>query len=129
MQTSLPLPNRRTTTFGTSIRYTSPGNCSGSYSTLSRPRELEALRAGADDLPASEQERRGLRFLQTVDESGELLRLVFGPAESEGDRLEVELLPEGGGGDDVLNLDFGQSDTTISLRSLETCSGICTDES
>src|SRR2546426_983598 len=74
---------------------------------------LEALRPRADDLPAPEQERRGLRLLQSVDESGELLRLIFGPAEGEGDRLEVELLPEGGGGDDVLNLDFGQSYTTI----------------
>ena len=76
---------------------------------------LEALRPGADDLPASEQERRGLRLLQSVDEAGELLRLVLRPAEGEGDRLEVQFLPEGGRGDDVLNLDFGQSHTTVSL--------------
>src|SRR3989454_7455354 len=76
---------------------------------------LEALRPGAHDLPASEQERRGLRLLQPVDEPGELLRFVFGAAEGEGDRLEVELLSEGGRGDDVLNLDFGQSYTTNSL--------------
>ncbi len=33
VQTTLPLPNRRITTLGSSMRYTRPGNCSGSYST------------------------------------------------------------------------------------------------
>src|SRR5436309_10602004 len=77
---------------------------------------LEALRPGADDFPASEEERRGLRLLQPVDEPRELLRLVLGAAEGEGDRLEVEFLSEGRRGDDVLNLDFGQRYTTNSLR-------------
>src|SRR5207244_2390426 len=77
---------------------------------------LEALRPGADDFPASEEERRGLRLLQPVNEPRELLRLVLGAAEGEGDRLEVEFLPEGRRGDDVLNLDFGQRYTTNSLQ-------------
>src|SRR5207249_4069952 len=68
---------------------------------------LEALRSGADDFPAAEQEDRGLRFLDAVDEAGELLRLVFGAAQGEGDRLEVELVPEGGRCDDVLNPEVG----------------------
>src|SRR5271157_6169943 len=38
VQTSVPLPKRSTTTRGSSRRQTSPGNCSGSYSTRSRPR-------------------------------------------------------------------------------------------
>src|SRR3989442_4572163 len=90
---------------------------------------LEALRAGADDLPAPEEERRGLRFLQSVDESGELLRLVFRPAECQRDRLEVEFLPEGGRADDVLNLDFGPSDTTIPLPFRGTATGFGTQGS
>src|SRR3989442_1667946 len=84
---------------------------------------LEALRPGAHDLPASEQERRGLRLLQPVDEPGELLRLVFGPPEGEGDRLEVEFLSQGRRGDDVLNLDFGQS-YTPSRCGLESRNGV-----
>src|SRR5881397_3685470 len=68
---------------------------------------LEALRSGADDLSAAEQEDRSLRFLDAVDEAGELLRLVFGAAQGEGDRLEVELVPEGGRCDDVLNPEVG----------------------
>src|SRR2546422_1960421 len=90
---------------------------------------LEALRPGAHDLPAAEQERRRLGFLQAVDESRELLRLVFGPSEGEGDRLEVEFLSEGGRGDDVLNLDFGQSDTTIPLPFRGTATGFGTQGS
>src|SRR2546426_3903604 len=73
---------------------------------------LEALRARADDLPAPEQEDRGLRLLDPVDEAGELLRLVFGAAEGEGDRLEVELVPEGSRCDDVLDFDFCHGTTT-----------------
>src|SRR6266540_4941582 len=68
---------------------------------------LEALRARADDLPAAEQQDRGLRILDPVDEAGELLRLVFGAAEGEGDRLEVELVPEGSRRDDVLDPELG----------------------
>src|SRR2546425_245095 len=88
---------------------------------------LEAFRSRADDLPAPEQEGRSLRFLQSIDESGELLRFVFSPAEGKGDRLEVELLPEGGRGDDVLNLDFGQRDTTISLPAWRAAKGFGTE--
>src|SRR2546422_7533254 len=73
---------------------------------------LEALRAGADDLPAAEQEDRGLRLLDPVDEAGELLRLVFGAAQGEGDRLEVELVPEGGRCDDVLDPELGHGNTS-----------------
>src|SRR6266568_6600004 len=51
---------------------------------------LEALRARAHDLAAPEQEGRGLRLLQAVDEPWELLRLIFRAAEGERDRLEVE---------------------------------------
>src|SRR2546428_291386 len=73
---------------------------------------LEALRARADDLPAAEQEDRGLRFLDPVDEAGELLRLVFGAAQGEGDRLEVELVPEGSRCDDVLDPELGHGNTS-----------------
>src|SRR5437899_11243183 len=72
---------------------------------------LEALRARADDLPAAEQEDRGLRFLDPVDEAGELLRLVFGAAQGEGDRLAVELVPEGRRRDDVLDPELGHGNT------------------
>src|SRR2546422_898654 len=71
---------------------------------LARPR--------ADDLPAAEQEDRGLRLLDPVDEAGELLRLVFGAAQGEGDRLEVELVPEGSRRDDVLDSELGHGDTS-----------------
>ena len=40
VQTSFPLPKMRTTTLGSVRRYTRPGNCSGSYSTFSRPRPM-----------------------------------------------------------------------------------------
>src|SRR5207245_10571554 len=52
---------------------------------------LKALRARADDFPASEQEDRRLRFLEPVNQPGELFRLVFGAAEDAGDRLEIEI--------------------------------------
>src|SRR3989475_656785 len=84
---------------------------------------LEALCARADDFPAAEQERRRLGFLQSVDESRELFRLVLRPSEGEGDRLEVEFLSQGRRGDDVLNLDFGQSYTT-SRCGLESRNGV-----
>src|SRR5881392_3659725 len=67
---------------------------------------LEALRPGAADLAAAEEEGRGLRLLQAVDQPGELLRLVLRAAEGEGDGLEVQFLAEGGRCDHVLNLDF-----------------------
>src|SRR5437867_2544424 len=70
---------------------------------------LEALRSGADDLPAAEQEDRSLRFLDAVDKAGELLRLVFGAAQGEGDRLEVELVPEGSRCDGVLDPELGHA--------------------
>src|SRR2546425_913216 len=79
--------------------------------------------ARADDFPAAEQERRRLGFLQSVDESRELFRLVLRPSEGEGDRLEVEFLSQGRRGDDVLNLDFGQSYTT-SRCGLESRNGV-----
>src|SRR2546422_4539632 len=71
---------------------------------------LEALRAGADDLPAAEEEDRALRLLDPIDEVGELLRLVLGAAQGEGDRLEVELAPEGGRCDDVLDPVLGHGE-------------------
>src|SRR6266581_69112 len=40
VQTTLPLPNMRRTTFGSSMRYTRPGNCSGSYSSAPSPRVI-----------------------------------------------------------------------------------------
>src|SRR2546427_491209 len=61
----------------------------------------------ADDLPAAEQEDRRLRLLDPVDEAGELLRLVFGAAQGKGDRLEVELVPEGSRCDDVFDPELG----------------------
>src|SRR5437667_9066135 len=73
---------------------------------------LEALRARADDLPAPEQEDRGLRLLDPVNEAGQLLRLVFGAAEGEGDRLEVELVPEGSRRDDVFDPELGHGDAS-----------------
>src|SRR2546422_3557449 len=44
---------------------------------------LEGLRARAYDLPAPEEERGGLRLLQTADEPGDLLRLVLPAAASQ----------------------------------------------
>jgi hypothetical protein len=73
---------------------------------------LEALGTGADDLPAAEEEDRRLRFLEAVDEPGELLRLVLGAAEGEGDRLEVELVPEGSRCDDILDPEAGYGSTS-----------------
>src|SRR5207245_944793 len=63
----------------------------------------------ADDLAAAEQEDVSFRFLDAVDEAGELLRLVFGAAQAEGDRLEVELVPEGSRCDDVLDPELGHA--------------------
>src|SRR5712691_10151486 len=77
------------------------------YQVDRRLHVLEALRARAHDLPTPEQEDRGLRLLDPVDEARELLRLVFGAAEGEGDRLEVELVPEGSRCDDVLDSVLG----------------------
>src|SRR5207302_6478359 len=65
-----------------------------------------ALRPGAHDLATPEEEGRGLWLFEAVDQAGELLGLVLRTAEGERDRLEVELLPEGGRSDHVLNLDF-----------------------
>src|SRR6266704_5457125 len=46
VQTTLPLPNMWRSTFGSSMRYTRPGNCSGSYSTAPGPRVIAtALRS------------------------------------------------------------------------------------
>ena len=67
---------------------------------------FEALRPGAHDLATPEEEGRGLWLFEAVDQAGELLGLVLRTAEGERDRLEVELLPEGGRSDHVLNLDF-----------------------
>src|SRR5256885_821157 len=73
---------------------------------------FQALRPRADDLAAPEQQGRGLRFLEAVDQSGELLRLILRAPEGEGDRLEVELLPKGGRRDHVLNFDFSHHITS-----------------
>src|SRR5207249_3997268 len=48
--------------------------------------------ARAHELAAAEEEGRGLRLLQAVDQPGELLRLVLRAAEGEGDGLEVQFL-------------------------------------
>src|SRR6266571_3963281 len=88
---------------------------------------LQALRAGADDLPAAEEQDGGLRILDSVDEAGELLRLVLGAAEGEGDRLEVELVPEGSRRDDVLNPELGHWDTLwAGIADTDTGGGTCT---
>src|SRR5437867_107171 len=71
-----------------------------------------APRARAHDLAAAEQEDRGLRFLDPVDEAGELLRLVFGAAQGKGDRLEVELVPEGSRCDDVFDPELRHGNTS-----------------
>src|SRR5437660_6729573 len=73
---------------------------------------LEALGPRANDLPTPEEQDRGLRLLETIDQSRELLRLVLRPAEDEGDRLQVELLPEGSRRDNVLNLVVRRGNTT-----------------
>src|SRR5690349_24860678 len=60
----------------------------------------------ADDLAASEHQEDDLRLVDAIDESRELLRLVFdgtGP-EGDGDRVEVERGREVRRGDDVLDL-------------------------
>src|SRR5713101_3947273 len=62
---------------------------------------------GADDLAAAEHQEDDLRLVDAVDEAGELFRLVLGATEGEGDRLEVELAPEGSRRDDVLDPEFG----------------------
>ena len=72
---------------------------------------LEALRPGAHDLPAPEQEDRGFRLLQAKDQARELLRFVLGTAKDAGDRLEVEFLPEGRRGNDVLDFHLRQGTT------------------
>src|SRR3989441_1498710 len=82
------------------------------YQVDRRLHVLEALRARADDLPAAEQEDRGLRLLDPVDEAGELLRLVFGAAQGKGDRLEVELVPEGSRCDDVFDPELRHGNTS-----------------
>src|SRR2546422_299980 len=71
---------------------------------------LEALPAGADDFTAAGQEDPGLRLLDAIDEAGELLRLVLGATEGEGDRLEVELAPEGGRRNHVLDPEVGHGE-------------------
>src|SRR5205807_9117642 len=76
------------------------------YAVDRRLHMFEALRPGADDPAAPEGEGRGLRLFEAVEQTRELLGLVFRTAEGEGDCLEVELLPEGGRSDHVLNLDF-----------------------
>src|SRR3990172_7274218 len=66
----------------------------------------------ADDLAAAEHEQDDLGLVDAVDEPGELLRLVFGAAQGEGDRLEVELMPEGSRCDDVLDPELGHGNTS-----------------
>src|SRR5207249_4940355 len=62
--------------------------------------------AGADELAAPEQEVDDLRFVDAVHQAGELLRCVLRPAEDAGDRLEIELFPEGSRCDDVFDRDL-----------------------
>src|SRR2546427_539993 len=69
-------------------------------------------RASADGLPTPEQEDHDLGLVDPVHEAGELLRPVLGPAEDAGDRLKVELLPEGGRGNDIFNLELRRGNTT-----------------
>src|SRR5207247_7700348 len=76
---------------------------------------VEALRARADDLAAPEQEGRGLRLLEAVDEPRELLGFVLRPAEGEGDRLEVQFPAKGGRRDDVLNLYLSHPNNLLPL--------------
>ncbi len=66
----------------------------------------------ADGLPVMEEEVRRLRRLDAVDEAGELLRLVFGSAQGEDDRLEVQLPAEGCRRDDVLDAEGGEGRTS-----------------
>src|SRR3989442_1682192 len=73
---------------------------------------LGLARSRADELAAPEQEDDDLRLLETVDEAGELLRLVLGSAEDAGNRLKVERLSEGSRGDDVLDLEVRRRNTT-----------------
>src|SRR5207247_2362488 len=68
-------------------------------------------RAGAHDLAAAEHQQDHLRLVDPVHEAGELLRLVLEAAEGEGDRLEVELVPEGSRRDDVLDPEFGHGES------------------
>src|SRR2546426_1036283 len=67
---------------------------------LARPR--------ADDLAAAEHQEDDLRLVDAVDESRELLRLIFDRTRPEGDcdRVEVERGAEVRRGDDVLDLDL-----------------------
>src|SRR5437899_4489213 len=82
------------------------------YQVDRRLHVLEALRARADDLPAAQQQDRGLRLLDPVDQAGELLRLVFGAAQGKGDPLEVELVPEGSRCDDVFDPELRHGNTS-----------------
>src|SRR5207253_2182056 len=86
--------------------------------------------ACAHELAASEEEDDDFRLIDAVHEAGELLwfvldlasaerdqpggllRLVLRSAEDEGDRLQVELLPEGSRRDDVFNLVVRRGNTT-----------------
>src|SRR2546422_481271 len=61
----------------------------------------------AHDLAAAEHEQDDLWLVDAVHEAGELLRLVLDGAEAEGDRVEVELMPEGSRRDDVLDPELG----------------------
>src|SRR5205809_1019083 len=80
----------------------------------------------ADDLAAAEHEQDDLRLVDAVHQAGELLRLVFGAAQGEGDRLEVELVPEGGRCDDVLNPEFGHGDLRAGTAGTGTVAGTWT---
>jgi len=57
------------------------------------------------DLPGPEDQRGRFRVRGAVDEPGELLRVVVGAFEIHRDALEVELLPDPRGGNDVLYRD------------------------
>src|SRR5438132_1947664 len=65
-------------------------------------------RAGTDEFPAPEQEHDHFRHVDPVDEPGELLWFILDLLESKGDRdrVQVDLGPQVGRCDDVLDLDL-----------------------
>src|SRR5271170_313848 len=69
---------------------------------------VHAFCTGADDLARPEEQDRRLRLLQSVDQTGKLLGLVFRAIQPERDRLQVELVPEGSRRYDVFDPNLDQ---------------------
>ncbi len=69
------------------------------------------LPASDDEFARAEQERDDLRFVEAIDETGELFGFVLDVLETQPDRdrVQVEVAPEVGRGDDVLDDDLGSS--------------------